>query len=268
MKNLNSKIAIILFLTILLVTSCMRVPISGRKQLSLLPESNMVSMALTSYEEFLNEHPLSKDLRKTNIVKDVGSDIANAVNLFMKEKNMEDRIAGYEWEFNLVEENTPNAWCMPGGKVVVYSGLLPIASNDQLLAVVIGHEIAHAVARHGNERMSQGMLLQLGGIALDVALNEKPDETRLLFQQAYGITSQLAVALPYSRMHETEADQLGLIFIAMAGYNPEVAVEFWQRMSSAGGNKPPEFLSTHPNDETRINNIKGFLPEAMKYYKK
>ncbi len=268
MKSINFKIAISLVLLSIVVTSCMRVPITGRSQLNLLPESNMVAMALTSYDEFLNEHPLSKDMIKTNMVKNVGSDISIAVGRFMTENNMQDRIAGYEWEFNLVEENTPNAWCMPGGKVVVYSGIMPYALNDNLLAVVIGHEIAHAVARHGNERMSQGLLLQLGGMALDAALNEKPDETRILFQQAYGITTQLAVALPYSRQHETEADKLGLIFMAMAGYNPEAAIEFWQRMANAGGNKPLEFLSTHPSDQTRIDNLKAFMPEAMKYYNK
>jgi len=268
MKNLNSKISKGILLVILVITSCQRVPISGRKQLNLLPESNMVSMALTSYEEFLNEHPLSNDLVKTKMVKDVGANIAHAVGVYLKEKGLESRIAGYEWEFNYVQEDIPNAWCMPGGKVVVYSGLIPFAPNDNSLAVVIGHEIAHAVARHGNERMSQGLLLQLGGIGLDIAMNEKPDETRVLFQQAYGITSQLAIALPYSRMHETEADQLGLIFMAMAGYNPEVAIEFWDKMAAAGGTKPPELLSTHPSDKTRINNLKAFMPEAITYYKK
>ncbi len=268
MRNINSKIITVLLSVLFIATSCQRVPISGRKQLNLLPESNMVAMALTSYKEFLNVHPRSNDVKSTQMVKNVGANIANAVERFITEKNLGERIAGFEWEFNLVQDNTPNAWCMPGGKVVVYTGLLPIASNDHLLAVVIGHEIAHAIARHGNERMSQALLLQLGSIALDVALYEKPDQTRILFQQAYGVTTQLAIALPYSRKHETEADQLGMIFMTMAGYNPEVAIEFWQRMVSSGGNKPPEFLSTHPSDEKRIQNLKDFLPEAMKYYRK
>jgi len=269
MKNSNTKkIASGLLLLFFVISSCVRVPISGRKQLNILPESNMVSMALTSYEAFLKEHTLSTNVQETKMVKDVGANIAAAVKVFLTQKNMADRIAGYEWEFNYVQEDIPNAWCMPGGKVVVYSGLMPYASTESMLAVVIGHEIAHAVARHGNERMSQGLLMQMGGIALDEAINEKPDETRALFQQAYGITTQIGIALPYSRQHETEADQMGLIFMAMAGYNPESAIQFWENMASAGGSKPPELLSTHPSDNTRIKNLKAFIPEAMKYYKK
>lgn len=263
-KHLNK--IVYLFISIAFI-SCQRVPISGRKQLNLLPESTMVSMALTSYDEFLKEHPVSTDAKNTKQVKDVGANIANAVSVYLKDKNMEDRIAGFQWEFNYVQDDVPNAWCMPGGKVVVYSGIMPYASSESLLAVVIGHEIAHAIARHGNERMSQGLLLELGGLGLDIALKEKPEQTRVLFQQAYGITTQMGVSLPYSRTHETEADKMGLIFMAMAGYNPEIAIEFWQKMSQADGQKPPEILSTHPSDETRIKNLKAFMPEALKYYK-
>ncbi len=181
---------------------------------------------------------------------------------------MHGRIDGFQWEFNLVDDDVPNAWCMPGGKVVVYTGLLPLTQNETGLAVVMGHEIAHAVARHGNERMSQELALQLGGVALSVAIEKKPEETKQLFYSAYGIGSELGIVLPYSRLHETEADKLGLIFMAMAGYNPEEAIPFWTRMSQSGGQKPPEILSTHPADETRIRNLKEFMPEAMKYYRK
>jgi predicted Zn-dependent protease len=191
-----------------------------------------------------------------------------AVEIFMNEKGLSSRLDGYQWEFHMVNENTVNAWCMPGGKVVVYSGLLPVTQTEGALACVMGHEIAHAVARHGNERMSQGLLVQAGGVALSVALSQKPQMTQNLFLQSYGITSQLGM-LKYSRTHESEADKMGLVFMAIAGYDPSEAVAFWERMEkTSAGNKPPEILSTHPSDATRIGDIKAFLPEAMKYYKK
>jgi predicted Zn-dependent protease len=155
---------------------------------------------------------------------------------------------------------------MPGGKVVVYTGLLPVTQNETALAIVMGHEIAHSIAKHGNERMSQAMVQQMGGMALEVALAQKPQETQDLFMTTYGIGSQLGAMLPWSRQQETEADQYGLIFSAMAGYDPREAIPFWQRMSEAGGESPPEFLSTHPSDQTRLRKLKQFMPEAMKYY--
>jgi predicted Zn-dependent protease len=246
---------------------CQRVPLSGRKQLNLMPESDMISMANAQYTSFLTEFPPSKDMAKTQMVKEVGEDLANAVESFMRSKGLSQQLEGYDWEFNLVDEDVPNAWCMPGGKVVVYTGILPYTQTREGLAVVMGHEVAHAIARHGNERMSQQMMMQMGSTALDVAVAEHPNETRALFQQAYGVTAQLGFALPYSRKHELEADRLGLVFMAIAGYNPEEAVNFWERMQQAGGEKPPEFLSTHPDDATRINDIKSHLPEAKKYYK-
>ena len=156
---------------------------------------------------------------------------------------------------------------MPGGKVVVYSGLLPVTQNETSLAIVMGHEIAHAVARHGNERMSQQMVAQLGGMALDVALSQKSEQTRAIFNTAYGAGTTVGVLLPFSRLQESEADKLGLIFAAMAGYDPREAPKFWQRMSQQGGNKPPELLSTHPSDQNRIKDLQDFMPQAMKYYK-
>jgi predicted Zn-dependent protease len=161
-----------------------------------------------------------------------------------------------------------NAWCMPGGKVVVYTGILPVTKNENGLAVVMGHEIAHAIAEHGNERMSQELLRQAGGVALTVALKDNPEETRNLWLAAYGLGSEVGVMLPFSRLHESEADHLGLIFMAMAGYDPREAPDFWTRMAEAGGQKPPEFLSTHPSDETRISSLNNWMPEALKYYNK
>jgi predicted Zn-dependent protease len=258
------------FIAIYIMTiSCTVVPITGRKQLSLVPESEMISMSLTSYAEFLKTNPISTDKVKTDMVRKVGNELAAAVTKYFADNNLSSQLEGYKWEFNLVKnDTTQNAWCMPGGKVVVYSGILPITKDNNGLAVVLSHEIAHAIARHGNERMSQELLVQFGGIALNEAIKEKPEETKGIFNTAYGIGSQVGVLLPYSREHELEADKLGLIFMAMAGYDPNTAVAFWERMAAIGGSKPPEFLSTHPSDATRINKIKSALPEAMKYYKK
>jgi predicted Zn-dependent protease len=251
----------------LLFQGCSKVPISGRKQMNLLPESEMITMSFVQYDEFLQTHdvvsPYDKDAK---MVLNVGRKIAEATDKFLKEKMMSDRIEGFEWEFNLVKDDAVNAWCMPGGKVVVYTGILPITKNETGLAVVMGHEIAHAIARHGNERMSQQILLQYGGQTLDILLSSKPDEMRNLFLTSYGVAGGMG-SLAFSRSQETEADKLGLVFMAMAGYNPEEAVAFWERMSNVGGSKPPEILSTHPSDETRINNLRAYLPEAMKYYK-
>jgi predicted Zn-dependent protease len=268
MKSI-SKILSGLLVSVLIIQACSVVPLTGRKQLNLMPESEMISMSLTSYNTFMKENPPSADKKNTNIVKEVGSDLAASVMKYFADNGLSDRLTGYQWEFNLVkDDSTPNAWCMPGGKVVVYSGLLPYTQDKNGLAVVISHEIAHAVARHGNERMSQEMVAQMGGMALNVAIKEKPEETKNIFNAAYGLGAQYGVMLPYSRDHELEADRLGLIFMAMAGYNPETAIAFWERMSSLGGQKPPEFMSTHPSDDTRIRKIKAALPEAMKYYNK
>lgn len=253
---------------VIILTSCSTVPVTGRKQVNLLPESQMVAMSLASYDEFISTHKLSSDASKTKMVKTTGRNISQAVTDFLTSKNKSQILEGYDWEFNLIEEDVPNAWCMPGGKVVVYTGILPYTKTEAGLAVVMGHEVAHAIAKHGNERMSQGLIVQGGGMALDMALAEKPAETKALFMSAYGIGTQVGVILPYSRLHESEGDKLGLIFMALAGYDPNEAVKFWERMSEIEGNKPPEILSTHPSDQTRIADIKAFLPEAMKYYKK
>lgn len=257
-----------LSIVFLVFQSCSTVPLTGRRQVNLLPESELIAMGLTNYSEFLKENPPSSDAVNSELVKEVGNNIASAVQKYFADNRIESRLKGYAWEFNLVESQEANAWCMPGGKVVVYKGILPYTVDKNGLAVVISHEIAHAVARHGNERMSQQLLTQLGGIALSEALRTKPEETRSIFLTAYGLGSQVGVLLPYSRRHELEADMLGLIFMAMAGYDPQSAVSFWERMASMGGTRPPEFLSTHPSDETRIAKIKEAIPVAMKYYKK
>ncbi|MFZ2323460.1 MAG: M48 family metallopeptidase [Ignavibacteriaceae bacterium] len=257
----------IIFLSIS-VYYCSTVPITGRSQLNLVSSSEMNSMSFQQYDEFLTQNKLSTDQNETAMVKRVGVKIQKAVETYFAQNNLSKELEGYQWEFNLVESPDVNAWCMPGGKVVVYTGILPITKDETGLAVVMGHEIAHAVAQHGSERMSQQMLQQLGGVALSVALKNEPETTQSIFSAAYGVGTEVGVMLPFSRTHESEADHLGLIFMAMAGYNPNYAVDFWTKMAAQGGSKPPEFLSTHPSDETRIADIKKELPEAMKYYKK
>ena len=260
------------FLFTLMITgvvfSCSIVPFTGRKQLNLMPESEMIAMGLASYQEFMKENPVSSDKINGSIVREVGTRISTSVDFFFAANNMETRLDGYNWEYSLVTSTVPNAFCLPGGKVVIYSGILPYTVDKNGLAVVISHEIAHAVARHGNEMMSQQLLLQFGGVALSEIVKNKPEETKNIFNTVYGIGSQVGVMLPYSREFEYEADELGLIFMALAGYNPQSAIAFWERMSSIGGNKPMEFMSTHPSDANRIRKIKEAMPEVMQYYKK
>jgi predicted Zn-dependent protease len=250
-------------------SSCHKNSITGRNQLLLLPESEVQKMALTQYRQFLSENYVvyQGSTRDQIMVTQVGNRIAAAVTRYAAEMGRADLLNGYQWEFNLVNKGDVNAWCMPGGKVVVYTGLLPVAQTETGLAVVMGHEVAHAIARHGNERMSQGLLQQMGGVALAVAVSNKPYETQQLFLAAYGIGSTVGGMLPFSRKHELEADRYGLIFAAMAGYDPREAESFWQRMSQQGsGQKPPEILSTHPSDDTRIRKVRDYAEEAMKYY--
>lgn len=242
--------------------------VTGRNQLSLVPESQLQTMALAEYNTFLTANKvLNASNNNAAMVDRVGVRIANAITKYYNDKGQGVVLEGYKWEFNTVESKDINAWCMPGGKVVVYTGLFAVTQNETALAIVLGHEIAHAVAKHGSERMSQGLVQQLGGVALDVALSQKPQQTKEMFAQVYGIGSQVGAMLPWSRQQETEADQFGLIFAAMAGYDPQEAIPFWQRMSAVGGAKQPEFLSTHPSDATRMRKLQQFMPEALKYYK-
>jgi predicted Zn-dependent protease len=266
MKYLIKIFLPILFFSFVAI-SCRSVPLTGRSQLNIIPDSEMLSMSFQQYDEFIKTNKLSADVNNTNMVKRIGFNVQNAVQRYFAENKMSDRLKGYNWEFNLIESEEVNAWCMPGGKVVVYTGILPLTQDEAGLAVVMGHEIAHAIAEHGNERMSQILLTQLGGLALSEALSSEPQQTQDLWLGVYGLGAQVGVLLPYSRTHESEADRLGLIFMAMAGYNPNVAVNFWERMAAMKqGQAPPEFLSTHPSDKTRIEDIKKNLPEALKYF--
>ncbi|MEJ7770239.1 MAG: M48 family metallopeptidase [Chitinophagaceae bacterium] len=250
--------------------SCSRNAVTGRNQLSLFPESEIQQMAATEYRTFLTQNKVvgatgSKD---AEMVRRVGQRITSAINTYYTNKGQANILEGYQWEYNLVDSKDVNAWCMPGGKIVVYTGLLPITQNEAALAVVMGHEVMHALARHGSERMSQGMLQQVGQVALSVALANKTAETQNIFMSAYGIGANVGLVLPFSRRDEYEADHFGLTFAAMAGYNPQEAIPLWERMEKAGGgNKPPEFLSTHPSEGNRIERLKKQMPEALRYYK-
>lgn len=252
-----------------LLSACSTVPISGRKQLSLVSSGEMVSLGEQNYKQTLGESKLSTNKVQVDRIKRVGARIQKAVEQYMSTNGMASQIEGFNWEFNLIEADTVvNAWCMPGGKVAFYTGILPICKDDNGVAVVMGHEIAHAIANHSGERMSQAMAIEVGGQVGALLLSGKAQQTQDAFRLLYPIGAQVGVILPYSRSHELEADKIGLIIIAMAGYNPETAVPFWERMAaSSQGGRPPQFLSTHPAEKERIDKIKSALPEVMKYYK-
>ncbi|MDD5087282.1 MAG: M48 family metallopeptidase [bacterium] len=241
------------------VAACYTNPQTGRKGLMLVSVQEETQLGFDSFAQIKNETPQSNDATKTAQVRAVGERIAAHVHLPQA-----------EWEFVLFQaDETPNAFCLPGGKVGVYSGILPLTQSDAGLATVIGHEIAHAAARHGGERMSQALVAELGGVALSVALQNKPEQTRELAMTAYGVGATVGVILPYSRKHELEADQMGLMYMAKAGYDPREAVAFWQRFkawSDQQGGSTPEWLSTHPLDTRRISELEKHLPEAIAIY--
>ena len=264
------KLLALLF-AISILAGCSTNAVTGRKQLALFPESTLQAEALTQYQSFLSQNKVvsmntSKD---AEMVRRVGSRIAQAITAYYaKNPSLSQELKDYKWEFNLVDNKEVNAWCMPGGKVVVYTGLLPITQNEAALSIVLGHEITHAVAHHGNERMSQGALAQGLQVAGNIFTQNK-SQANALFNNVFAPTAQVAVLLPNSRNQEYEADHYGLIFSAMAGYNPREAIPFWQRMSTAGGGtaKAPEFLATHPSDENRIARLESYMNEALNYYK-
>ncbi len=252
------------------VISCSKNALTGKSQFTLLPESQLQTMASQEYVQFLSSNKVvaSSANKDAEMVKRVGQRITSAVQSYYTQKGIADKLEGYSWEYNLVNDPAVNAWCMPGGKIVVYTGLLPITQNEAALAVVMGHEVSHALLQHGNQRMSQQMGAQAVQAGLQVAVANKSQETQNLFLSAFGLGAQVGLILPFSRKHELDADQWGLNFTAMAGYNPRVAIPLWERMEKASsGQKPPEFLSTHPSEGTRIDELKKAMPEALKYYK-
>ena len=263
------------FLTAILVitafSGCKTNYITGRNQLSLVSDSEVLTAANTEYKQFLSTNKVifpNSSNADANSVNRVGNRIISAVKKYYASQGKSNELEGYNWEINTVSNNQANAWCMPGGKIVVYSGILPLTQNDAGLAVVIGHEVTHALAKHGNERMSQGLLQQFGGLALSVALANKPQQTQALYNSAYGLGTQYGFMLPFSRKDEYEADKYGLMFTALAGYDPREAIKFWQRMENASANtqKPPEFANTHPSDANRIAQLQSVMSSTVKNY--
>jgi predicted Zn-dependent protease len=263
------KKLLVLLAVVTLFAACHKNPITNRKQLALFSEASLQQMALTEYKSFLSQNQVMSETvnKDAEMVRRVGLRISKAITDYYAQKGISKQLEGYKWEFNLVNNKEVNAWCMPGGKVVVYTGLLPISQNEAALAVVLGHEITHAVANHGNERMSQGAVAQGLEIAGNIATSGNPKYNNL-FNNIFAPGAQVGFLLPNSRNQEYEADHYGLIFAAMAGYNPREAIPFWQRMAVASGSqKPPEFLATHPADEKRIAKLQGYMNEALSYYK-
>ena len=250
----------------LLLTSCGSVPITGRKQLNLVSDSEVLSSSLSEYSSYMQGAKKSSNTTQSAMVTRVGKKIATATESYLNNNGLSEEVKNFSWEFNLVQDDQLNAFCMPGGKIVVYEGLMKIVSSDDELAVVLGHEVAHTVAKHSNERMSQQILAQYGAQVLSGALSNKSSAVKSVASSVYGIDAQYGMALPFSRKHESEADYMGLILMTIAGYNPDVAVTFWQKMSASGSSSVPEFMSTHPSDATRISDIQKELPEVKKKY--
>ena len=260
------RLTVLLGLVIMLA-GCATVPLTGRRQFNMIPDGEMNSMSFQQYDQVIAESQLSTDPQATAMIERVGRRIQAAVESYFAERGESSYLDGYEWEFHLIASDEVNAWCMPGGKVAFYTGILPICQDDAGVAVVMGHEIAHAIAKHGGERMSHQMALQMGGMALSEAVKSKPEQTQALYMSVFAVGAQFGAMLPYSRQHESEADRMGLIFMAKAGYDPREAPKFWARMSAGGGAAPPEFMSTHPSDETRVRQLNEHMSEALRYYK-
>ncbi|HCM77829.1 MAG TPA: peptidase M48 [Cytophagales bacterium] len=261
--------SILISIALVVVYACATVPVTGRRQVSLISSGEINQMSAEQYQQVLRESKLSTNQEQVAMVKRVGSNIKNAVEQYMASKGASSELAGFNWEFNLIQDDqTVNAWCMPGGKVAFYTAIMPICKDEAGVAVVMGHEVAHAIANHGRERMSQGLIAQFGLGTLSAAMGQNPTATQNIFMQAVGVGTNVGM-LKFSRSHESEADHIGLIFMSMAGYDPNEAPKFWERMSElSGGQAPPEFLSTHPSHDTRIKDLEGWIPEAMQYYKK
>lgn len=258
---MKTKKIIIGLLLAAVIVACSTNPFTGKQTLALVPNSQILPMAFQQYNEFLSENKVVKNTSEAQMVKNVGQKIASAAERYLTANGYAGYLTDYRWEYNLVQSPDVNAWCMPGGKIVVYTGILPITKDEAGLAAVMGHEVAHALANHGQQRMSAGQLQQLGAVAGNIALAGDA-ENQQIFNTAYGLGSSLGVMLPFSRSHETEADHIGLILMAIAGYEPIAAAELWQRMQAQEKGAPPEFLSTHPASSTRIQNIRAWAPSA------
>ena len=258
---------ITLFLFILMIFGCNTNPFTGKKTLALVPNSEILPMSFQQYEQFLKEHQVIKNSADAKMVKKVGQKIASAAQRYLSANGYGSYLKDYRWEYNLVKDPAVNAWCMPGGKIVFYTGILPITKTEAGIAAVMGHEVAHALANHGQQRMSAGQLQAIGAVAGNIAFMDDP-ENQAMFNVAYGVGSDIGVMKPFSRSHESEADKIGLTLMAIAGYDPNESARLWERMKKQGGSAPPEILSTHPSNQTRIDNIKSWVPEAIAEAKK
>lgn len=266
MKRMKQMLVV---MVAVLMAACSSVMFTGRKQVKLIPGSEMAAMAVQSYSDFLAENKLSTNKEQVDMLKTVGAKMEKAVQTYMKANGHSKQLNQLKFEFNLVESEEINAWAMPGGKIVFYSGIMPVCENEEGVAVVMGHEIAHVLAQHGNERMSQQLVGQLGGMAFSEAIKTKPEETQALYNAAFALGTQYGALLPFSRLHECEADRIGQIIMALAGYDPAYAITFWKKMNALGaGALVPEFMSTHPSYDTRIQVLTENVAEAKTYMKK
>jgi len=256
MKKLHA-----IFFVVLVFYGCDTNPLTGQKTMAFVNNSSLFKQSFAEYQEFLNESEVIKGTKDAKMVEDIGERLATAAQTWLESEGHSNYLKDYKWEYKLVKEDTVNAWCMPGGKIVVYTGILPVTKTEEGLAVVLGHEISHALLNHGQQRMSAGLLQQLGAVGVMIATSGTSETVQSVMMAAYGVGSTLAGTLPFSRKHESEADHYGLILMTIAGYNPDEAVTFWTRMSKLGGSTP-EFLSTHPSDTTRIRQLQGWIPEA------
>lgn len=257
-----------ILIAVLLLSGCSSVLLTGRRQLALVSDAEVLSLSDSSYRAFIATASMSKKTTQSTMVNRVGTRIANAVATYLQQEGKTELMNGYDWSFKLVVDTAVNAFCMPGGKIVVYEGLLPVTQSETGLAVVIGHEVAHAIAKHANERMSQQMATSLGLSMVDAIIPQKNALLKAYAPAVLGLGAEYGIMLPYSRKQEYEADHLGLIFMAMAGYDPSEALSFWSRMAANSKTSMPEILSTHPSDEKRIANLQKLLPAAQVYYKK
>lgn len=261
------KNTLALFGIALIVIACATNPFTGKKTMALVPNSQLFPTAFAQYDQFLNENKVLTGTKDADMIKRVGQRIAVAAERWLNANGHQGYLKDYKWEYNLVDDKTVNAWCMPGGKIVFYTGILPIAKSETGVAAIMGHEVAHALANHGQQRMSAAYLQAGVAIAGNIAIKDEKD--RNAFNQYYGIGSQVGVMLPFSRSHETEADKIGLYLMAVAGYNPDEAAELWKRMkANSNGQAPPEILSTHPSNDSRIANLKALAPKAKEEAKK
>ncbi len=261
------KNIIVTLFVVALFLACTTNPFTGKQTMALVPNSQLFPTAFAQYDQFLTENKILRGTRDAEMITRVGQRIAVAAERWLNANGHQGYLKDYKWEYNLVDDATVNAWCMPGGKIVFYTGILPVAENEAAIAAIMGHEVAHALANHGQQRMSAGMLQQIGAVAGNIAI--KDDRDRAMFNQYYGIGTTIGGMLPFSRSHETEADRIGLYLTAMAGYNPDEAAELWKRMAArSGGQAPPEFLSTHPSNQTRITNLTALSPTAKAEAKK